>query len=72
MIHETITFKFVDAEQQRRFHERLAGSDIERIAELEAALRPFAACVFNDNGDVTISTGHLKTDDYMRAKSASK
>lgn len=34
------------------------------------ALRPFAACVFNDNGDVTIDTSHLRTQDYMRAKSA--
>jgi hypothetical protein len=34
------------------------------------ALRPFAACVFNDNGDITIDTSHLRTEDYMRAKSA--
>jgi hypothetical protein len=34
------------------------------------ALRPFAACIFNDNGDITIDTSHLRTEDYMRAKSA--
>lgn len=39
-----------------------------RIAELEAALRPFAAACFNDNGGVTISTGHIHTGDWMRAK----
>lgn len=42
----------------------------ERIKALEAALRPFAACVFNDNGDVTISTGHLTTLDWMKADAA--
>lgn len=31
------------------------------------ALRPFAAAVFNDNGDVTISTGHLTKGDYLTA-----
>lgn len=33
--------------------------DVERLLEekkaLEDALRPFAACVFDDNGDVTVS-----------------
>jgi hypothetical protein len=45
----------------------------EREAEIErlrAALKPFAACVFNDNGDVTISTGHLTTQDWLVAKRA--
>lgn len=39
-----------------------------RIAELEAALEPFAAAVFNDNHDVTITTSHIHTNDYLRAK----
>jgi tRNA(Arg) A34 adenosine deaminase TadA len=36
------------------------------IAELREAARPFSACVFNDNGDVSISTGNLTTQDWMR------
>ena len=32
MIKETITFSFDDIEQQRRFHERLAGKDRPMIA----------------------------------------
>lgn len=34
------------------------------------ALKPFAACVFNDNGDITIDTSHLRTADYVAAKKA--
>ena len=34
-------------------------------ARLEAALRPFNAAVFNDNGDVTISTGHITRGDWL-------
>lgn len=40
----------------------------DRIIELEAALRPFADAVYNDNGDVTISTSHIEIEHYMRAK----
>ena len=38
----------------------------EALDKLEQATRPFAAAVFNDNGDVTISTGHLRTSDWLR------
>ena len=38
-----------------------------RIAELERALRPFAAAVYNDNGDVTITTSRIDHDDWFRA-----
>jgi hypothetical protein len=41
-----------------------------RLHEAEKALRPFAGCVFNDNGDVTVSTGHLTTHDWLTAKRA--
>lgn len=37
----------------------------ERLRE---GLRTFAAAVYNDNGDVTISTAHLRTGDYMKAR----
>ena len=43
-------------------------ADKARIAKLEAALRPFADAVYNDNGDVTISTSHIEVGHYMRAK----
>lgn len=57
-----------------------AGKEIirqgERIEFLEAQLaaadelaestRPFTACVFNDNGDVTVSQGNLKRGDWLR------
>jgi hypothetical protein len=33
-------------------------------------LRPFAACVFNDNGDITCDTSHLRTADYRAAAKA--
>ena len=35
--------------------------DARKIVE---ALRPFYAAVFNDNGDMTISTGHLTTHEW--------
>lgn len=44
--------------------------DQARIARLDDALKPFAAAVFNDNGDVTISTGHIVSEDYSRAAAA--
>lgn len=37
---------------------------------LRAALRPFSAAYYNDNGDVTISTGHIRTADYKAAHNA--
>ena len=35
------------------------------IARLRAALKPFADCVYNDNGDMTISAAGF--DDYAKA-----
>lgn len=37
-----------------------------RITKLERALKPFAACVFNDNFDMTV-TMRVDHDDYIRA-----
>jgi len=42
----------------------------ERVKALVDALRPFSAAVFNDNGDVTISTGHLKRQDWLKLRAA--
>ena len=42
----------------------------ERVKRLVGALRPFSAAVFNDNGDVTISTGHLKRQDWLKLRAA--
>lgn len=38
-----------------------------RVEELKTALRPFAACVFNDNFDMTITTSDATRDDFVRA-----
>ena len=38
----------------------------ERVKALVETLRPFSAAVFNDNGDVTISTGHITTADWLK------
>ena len=40
------------------------------VRKLVEALRPFYAAVFNDNGDVTVSTGHITTRDWLRLETA--
>ena len=37
------------------------------IARLRAALRPFAACVYNDNGDMTVSASRAGYGDFCEA-----
>jgi hypothetical protein len=37
------------------------------VTLLRKVLRPFKAAVFNDNGSVTISTGHITSQDYINA-----
>lgn len=44
--------------------ESLSVSEAE-VARLREALRPFDAAVFNDNGDVTISTGHITRKHWL-------
>ena len=39
---------------------------LQAADELAESTRPFAACVFNDNGDVTVSQGNLKRGDWLR------
>ena len=41
-----------------------------KVWALVEALRPFDACMFTDNGDVTISTGHLSAKDWLRLRAA--
>lgn len=43
-----------------------------KIKELQAALRPFVSCVFDDNGDVTIDQSQLKRSDWLKARIALK
>lgn len=46
--------------------------EIDLFAEvdrLRAALKPFADCVYNDNGNLTY-TSHATTSDYLRAYKA--
>ncbi len=38
-----------------------------RITELEKALRPFAAAVYNDNGDVTVTTSNIHHAQWLHA-----
>lgn len=38
-----------------------------RVAELEAAIRPFADCIFNDNGDVTVNAGGITSEHLKQA-----
>ena len=47
---------------------KIIDAQAKRIAELEKALRPFAAAVFNDNGDVTITTSDIDHADWLKAQ----
>lgn len=42
-----------------------AGAVPDGLRELLDAVRPFYACVFNDNGDVSISTGNLAVHHWL-------
>lgn len=44
--------------------------DQDLLDRLEAALRPFAECCFNDNRDFTVSTDQTKRQDFIRAYDA--
>lgn len=43
----------------------------ERCLRLERALKPFANCVYNDNGDMTVRT-IVETEPYIQAYFAMK
>lgn len=59
------------ANSQGTFHTECAGlGPFARIAQLEAALKPFSDRVYNDNGDVTYEMGALDTEDLWRAHCA--
>ena len=40
---------------------------LDMLEEFMEVLRPFSIAVFNDNGDVTVSSGHISTEDYFKA-----
>lgn len=42
----------------------------DEIARLTAALKPFADAVYNDNGDVTITTSDIDVHCYLKARAA--
>ena len=44
--------------------------ELPEVKALVKAARPFYAAVFNDNGDVTISTGHITTGDWLALDTA--
>ncbi len=47
-----------------------AAMGLPEVLALVKAARPFYAAVFNDNGDVTISTGHITTGDWLALDAA--
>ena len=47
-----------------------AAMQLPEVKALVKAARPFYAAVFNDNGDVTISTGHITTGDWLALDTA--
>ena len=47
-----------------------AAMKLPEVKALVDAARPFYAAVFNDNGDVTISTGHITTGDWLALDAA--
>ena len=47
-----------------------AAMELPEVKALVKAARPFYAAVFNDNGDVTISTGHITTGDWLALDAA--
>ncbi len=68
---ELLGWQETDQTQREMIAELRADAEVsfKRIIDLEAALRPFAnAVVFNDNYDITITTIHIGTGDYLRAK----
>lgn len=51
------------------FDECFTRAEVMKLPEVVAlveAVRPFAAAVFNDNGDVTITTDHIQTRHWLR------
>lgn len=40
------------------------------VNHLQAVMKPFADCVFDDNGDVTVTTSRLSALDYLQIKRA--
>lgn len=38
------------------------------LDEARAVIKPFSDEVYNDNGDVTLDTSHLRTQDWLRAR----
>jgi len=63
----------LDAELSSKDAAPLTLADALAVPEVRAlvdAAKPFYAAVFNDNGDVTISTGHITTADWLRLDAA--
>jgi len=54
----------------KRWNVRVESALSTENTRLREALEPFARAVFNDNGDVTISTGGICVEHYMRARAA--
>ncbi|KTS02524.1 hypothetical protein SB2_25590 [Methylobacterium radiotolerans] len=62
-------YKALLAAEAEAAHLRAENANLrDRVRDAEKAMRPFAGSVFNDNGDVTISTGHLTAQDWLAAR----
>jgi hypothetical protein len=71
----TLAFDAAQADYEARIMAAMDPAFLARLAALEAqvkaaeglaqALAPFNAAVFNDNGDVAVSTGHITTGAWL-------
>lgn len=52
--------------------DELMAEAADEIDRLRLTLRPFAAAYYDENGDVTISTGHISHANYRAASDALK
>jgi hypothetical protein len=48
------------------FYSKLQSAE-SRLAEAMKVIEPFAACVFNDNGDMSVTASRAKYDDFVGA-----
>lgn len=60
-------WRFFRSESGAAF-QNLIGAQAAKIAELEAALKPFADRVYNDNGDVTVDRLGVTIEDFVAAR----
>jgi hypothetical protein len=55
------------AEMVLRHSDVQLAAERAKVALAIGALKPFADCVYNDNGNITVSYSRLSTGDWLRA-----